>query len=210
MLNQKMNFIRIFRTGFMFGVLFLLSQNTFAQKNNIKLSVHAPFTLDLGYERSLDLQHSLLINFQASVYNTSGGFFPDGEKLRVNIGHRKYLNNSKTLNGLYFGQYLGLARSAASGKEYTGRKTGYFLFTEFTYDSYARGNAELMTGSLGLNVGYQKRWKNFNFDTGIALDYNTPLSNKKGIELDNGKMLDFPNHIKGFQPSFYVGFGIAF
>jgi len=201
MSNQKMNIQRIFQKSIVFGILFFLSHHAFAQKNNVKFSIHAPLTLDFGYERSLNLQHSVLLNFQASIYDNGNGFLFDGERSRI--------NRSKSMNGLYFGQSLGIAQSKAFAREVKLTEVQIVLIALLDSKRYAKGRIELITGSLGLNFGYQKRWKNFNIDTGIAIDYNTPLSNQKGIKLDNGSLAEFPNHIKGFQPSFYVGFGFA-
>lgn len=186
------------------------------QSQNIKFRIHSPFTLELGYEHLLNQKQSLALSFQATAYtkdqllSTDFSKFPSGESYKLNLEHRVYFDQEKTLNGFYFGQHISYGTSTASASKFIGTSTVVFLFDEITIQNYAKGELGAQVIGLGISTGYQKRWKNFNLDLGTSLTYNTPLTKEPGITLNNKEVVAFPNHMKGFQPTFFVGLGVAF
>ena len=114
---------------------------------------------------------------------------PEGGNVRLNLGHRKYKDPTKAMNGRYFGQHLSISNTG-------------------DYEAHSP-ESNLYIASFGLDWGYQKRWRNFNFDVGTTLDFNFPI--RSGAD-NNG----YPTKLvvlalfSRLQPSIYAGIGYAF
>ena len=189
----------------------IYNTDVLSQKNNIKFMIHNPFGLEMGYERAIQQHSSILCNVSITAYDFSGLFgLPRGESYMFDMGLRNYLNNDKTLNGLYIEGELGVGRAKSSGSKYIGKEQIEIFFVLFDIPQYASGNSESIMGRIGLNLGYQKRWDVISIDLGIGMQYNTPVGGDQSIPLSDGSRLELPNYINGFTPKVYFGMGFAF
>jgi len=179
--------------------------------NHIKLSFSNPVILELGYERPVQQDQSVLINLRAGLHDFSDNFgFPKGESYALTIGFRNYLHPTKTLSAFYIEGELGAGLTKSSGSRYLGTEEVLFGFSVIDVPVYARGTAEAIVGHIGINLGYQKRWNVFSLDFGLGIQYNTPLGGDQFILLSDGSSIEFPAYVKGFTPKAYFGVGFAF
>jgi hypothetical protein len=185
--------------------------NAQTPSNNIKLRFSNPFILELGCERTIQQDKSVLINVRYGLHDFSDNFdFPNGESYAITIGFRNYLHPSKTLSGFYIDGELGAGLTKSSGSRYLGTEEVSFGFSVIEVPVYARGTAEVIVGHIGINLGYQKRWNAFSLDFGLGIQYNTPLGGEQFIPLSDGSNIEFPAYVNGFNPKVYFGVGFAF
>ena len=191
--------------------LFPFFINAQAPSDHVKFRFSNPFILELGYERPVQQDKSVLINVRYGLHDFSDNFdFPNGESYALTIGFRNYLHPTKTLSAFYIECELGAGSAKASGSRYLGTEEVLFGFTLIDVPVYARGTAEAIVGHIGINLGYQKRWNAFSIDFGLGIQYNTPLTGEQFIPLSDGSNIELPAYVKGFTPKAYFGVGFAF
>ncbi|MDC0460202.1 hypothetical protein OAM07_05545 [Crocinitomicaceae bacterium] len=192
-------------------LLFPFFINAQKPRNHIKFRFSNPFILELGYEKPVQQDKSVLINVRYGLHDFSDNFdFPNGESYALTIGFRNYLHPTKTLSAFYIEGELGAGLTKSSGSRYLGREEVLFGFSVIDVPVYARGTAEAIVGHIGINLGYQKRWNVFSLDFGLGIQYNTPLGGDQFILLSDGSSIEFPAYVKGFTPKAYFGVGFAF
>ncbi len=227
MKKQKLNLRNHFKSRHFLFLLMLISSPLLAQQNNIKLALATKGKFIVAYERALSAQSSAQISFMFSDRQDKGGFLTnnstyDNKGFRVGAAYRYYLlNNTKLFNGFYLAPNVNIGRHQLEYSELTNSsflgKFASILASEHSYfpcstrsSDYIQGKAEVTALGLGLKLGYQKRWKAFNFDLGVNFTRNSVLNKTDSFSLSNGEKKEYTSDISGQFTELYIGLGFAF
>jgi len=110
-------------------LLFPFFINAQKPSNHIKFRFSNPFILELGYEKPVQQDKSVLINVRYGLHDFSDNFdFPNGESYALTIGFRNYLHPTKTLSAFYIEGELGAGLTKSSGNRYLGTEEVLLVF----------------------------------------------------------------------------------
>lgn len=222
--NQKFNFRTIVKNIFVFVLLSTFAQNGFCQKNNIKATSFLGSKKSLGYERAINTNYSGLVSLKMYNEKTRNDFTSKG--LRMSGEYRFYLTNkTESLSGFYLAPNFSMGKHEVKYSHTTGSGLGLgFLFTtidiladgELDNPLYLKtpetitGEANITAQTIGLKIGFQKRWEFITLDFGMNLTKNAISGHEKGLKLSDGSYKEFNSDLVGNRPEAYFGMGFAF
>ena len=132
---------------------------------------------------------------------------------------------TETLSGFYLAPNFSMGKHKVKYRRTTGSGLGLgllFASIDIIADGdldnplYLRtpetitGEANITAQTLGLKIGYQKKWKFFTMDFGMNLTKNAIAGHSKGLKLSDGSYKKFNSDLVGNRPEAYFGIGFAF
>ncbi len=224
MKKQNLNFGNIAKSIFVFVLLSIFAQNTSCQNNNIKVTFITGTKTSFDYERAINPVSSGLVSLKVYNKNTNNNFTSKG--VRMSGEYRRYLTKkTETLSGFYLAPNFSIGKHEVEYSKTTGSGLGLgllFASIDIIADGdldnplYLRtpetitGEANITAQTLGLKIGYQKKWNSFTMDFGINLTKNAIAGHSKGLKLSDGSYQKFNSDLVGNQPESYFGIGFAF
>jgi len=227
MKNTKMNFQNKLRSTSAILIFMLLGSFGWAQNNNLKYSKGNTPQITLEYERALNTSTSWLtgVKFYYEDFSTLNNFQQKGT--RLTFEYRKYLNGkTKTLNGVYLSPNISLGKHKISyeyipnsgiglgtlfgiGASLVTQDASYLALSSENNEVPVRGKSKEIVSSIGVKLGYQKRWKKLTLDTGMNLSNNVVIDSK-GMKVSDGSIKKYNNDLQGVEMNLYIGLGFAF
>jgi len=228
MKNTKMNFQKELRNASAVFMFMLISSISWAQLNNMKFTKGSGGQTAFEFERAFMNDVSFLggIRFYSDNFD-KGKLKTSNKGSRMTFELRKYFNGGrKSMNGIYLAPNISLGRHQVTYEYDPNPGVGLTLFSVgaslITQNAnylalvpeekeIVTGEGEVTSGSLGLKIGYQKRWDIITFDIGMNLTKNTIRgSENQGMRLSNGKLQEYNDDIHGSYGNLYFGMGFAF
>lgn len=224
MKKQNLNFGNIAKSIFVIVLLSTFAQNAFCQNNNIKTTFISGAKTSFDYERAINPVSSGLIGLKIYNQNTNNNFTSKG--VRMSGEYRRYLTKkTETLSGFYLAPNFSMGKHEVKYSRTTGSGLGLgLLFSsidiiadgELDNPLYLKspetitGEANITAQTIGLKVGYQKKWKSFTMDFGMNFTKNAIAGHSKGLKLSDGNYQKFNADLVGNRPEGYFGIGFAF
>lgn len=224
MKKQNLNFGKIVKSIFIIALLSISTQNTFCQNNNIKGTIASGGKTSIDFERAINTSSSAMLG--VNIFNRRDKNHFETEGIRISGEYRMYLTQrNKTLSGFYLAPNYSIGKHQVKYSKTTGSGLGLgLLFTSIDIIADGEldnpiplrspetitGEANLIAQSIGLKIGYQKRYKIINFDLGLNLRRNAIAGNTKGLQVSDGSYKKFNPDLVGNQPEIYLGIGFAF
>jgi len=224
MKKQNLNFGNIVKSIFVIVLLGSFTQNAFCQNNNIKATLISGQKTSFEYERAINTTSSALVGMKVYNQKTKNNFTTKGT--RVGAEYRLYFTQkTKTLSGFYAAPNFSIGKHEVNYSRTTGSGLGLgLLFSSIdiiadgSLDNplYLRtpvtitGEADVTAQTLGLKVGFQKRWNAFTMDFGMNFTKNTISGHPNGLALSDGSFKNFDADLVGNRPEGYFGIGLAF
>jgi len=193
------------------------------QINGIKVSKGIKGKSSFEYERSFLPNASFLAGVRTYSDTKEDNNFRN-KGTRLTIAYRQYLNSGKNrMNGLYLSPIFSLGRHKVSYLYEPSSRIGWTLLslgigaaTGNLSNIYVPEVEETVIGksiitaqSLGVNLGYQKKWNRITMDMGMNISKNVN-SEPKGMKLSDNTYQSYNPDLQGTDVDFYFGFGFVF
>ncbi len=199
---------------------------------NLKVGLGTRGNINLNFEHAINSFSSVQVNYRWHSYDErddkSTRYWPIFPLILIDIfGNRNRLIENKVsgsslsleyrlyvskrelgkkLKGIYFAPQVSIGRHSQS---YKGRP-GFGYFWSSRSSKIISGATKQTNWSLGMKIGYQKRWNKFTFDCGVDIRKNAVIGKADSFQLSNGETIPFAEGIDGRSTSAYFGIGMSF
>lgn len=223
MKNAKLNFGKSLKSLSVLIVFMLIGTIGWAQKNNIKVLKGIKGKSAFEYERLFLPSASLLVGVRSYAGNKRDNKFTN-KGTRLTIAYRQYLNAGKDpMSGFYVSPVVSIGQHSVSYLDEPSSGIGLTLFSigltavagdaSYLYfpeeEETITGESKISASSVGVKLGYQKRWNAITMDMGMNISNNS-TDDPRGMRVSNGTYRAYNPDIEGRDVDFYLGFGFAF
>lgn len=224
MKKQNLNFGNIAKSSLIIVLLSISTQYAFCQNNNIKGTIASGGKTSIDFERAINPSSSVMLGL--NIFNRQDKNHFESEGIRVSGEYRLYLTQrNKTLSGFYLAPNYSIGKHQVEYTKTTDSGLGLgLLFTSIDIIADGEldnpltlrspetitGKANVVAQTIGLKIGYQKRYNIINFDFGLNLRKNAIAGYSKGLQVSDGSYKKFNADLVGNRPEIYLGIGFAF
>lgn len=197
-----------------------ISLNIYAQNNSIKFGLATEGRFNIEYENRLSSKTALSIGVQIYNYDSKGWLLDFSKDIYYNEGLRliadyKLFLLSTNLDGFYFAPSASIGNHNIKfedwqkGEAYDDGSGDWFSSTSYHPSTTVVTKSKIVSGSLGLKIGYQINRDWFIMDFGFMTSRSIVFSAK---DIEGGGVAEsrYGNEINGNQPAAYIGLGFKF